>query len=129
VVDFGYSWGWLLALLCQLLLMWIQWSVRKRFASATDIKELGDAIRGEIRDTTQDLERRSTDLEKRVDRVELQLDRVPSLEHLHDLRLLVTQVEGTTQRLNERLDGAEKLFGRVETVLNRQEEFLLNKNG
>ena len=129
MVEFGYSWGWLLALLCQLLLMWIQWSIRKRFASAADLQDLGDSIRKEIRDTSESLTHRTTDLEKRVDKIEVQLDRVPSIEHLHDLRVLVTQVEGTTQRLNERLDGAEKLFGRVETVLNRQEDYLLNKNG
>ena len=127
--DVFWRYGWIFAILAQLLLGWVGWSMRKQFVTAAAFKKFADTLREEIRDDAADAAGSRDRLFNRVTSLEIQMQQVATIETVHDLQLAITRLEGTVSRLNERLDGSEKLFQRMERVLDRQEEYLLNSKG
>lgn len=125
--DVFWRYGWVFAILVQLLLGWVGWSMRKQFVTAEAFKKFGEELRHEIH---QDFEQNRVDhtaLDRRVSTLEVQMQSVPSKEALHDLQVSVVRVEGKMDSFAERLEGLDRLFSRAEAVLSRQEQYLMER--
>lgn len=131
-LSFGdqlWRFGWLFSLLLSGLLSWLLWSLRRQFLSHDDFLKFSQQVRDDLRSEFDTLRDQDAAVERRVAKLEVQMQQVPDKEAMHDLQICVARVEGTMSRLSERLDGTEKLFQRMERVLQRQEDYLLNRNG
>lgn len=71
----------------------------------------------------------------RMDRHELRLQKLeqlvqsqPSREDMHKLELGLTRVVGSIERMEAVLDGNQKIMTRLETIVTRHEDHLLNKS-
>jgi len=68
-------------------------------------------------------------LESRLARIETRVEGLPDKGALHDLAISVTRVEGDMKSLVTHIGGIETGMRRIETVVNRQEDWLLNRGG
>jgi hypothetical protein len=66
-------------------------------------------------------------LESRITRIETRVEGMPSSEAIHELALVVARIEGDVKALCTHIDGVEAGMRRIETIVNRQEEWLLNR--
>jgi hypothetical protein len=73
-----------------------------------------------------DLRKESTALEKRISQIEACLTSVPSGAALHELALSITGLRGDLKVVTEKIDGLGQVVSRVERVVGRHEEYLLN---
>lgn len=73
-----------------------------------------------------DLRRDSAALELRVGQIETCLASVPSESALHELALSITGLRGDLKVAVEKIDGLGKVVSRVEQVVGRHEDYLLN---
>ena len=76
-----------------------------------------------------DLRSDSAALEKRISKVETCLASVPSGAELHELALSITGLRGDLRVTTEKIDGLDKVVCRVERVVSRHEDYLLNGGG
>ena len=67
------------------------------------------------------------ELEKRLIVLETRVEGVASRESLHKLSLVVCEIEGDLKAMVARMNGMEDVMKRIEIVVNRQEDFLLNR--
>lgn len=68
-------------------------------------------------------------LEKRVEDIERRMENVPSMQGLHDLHISLTEVKGELSKIDAVINGHVTLMRRLESVVTRQEEFLLTRGG
>lgn len=69
------------------------------------------------------------DLAQKIAVLETRINSGATRESLSKLSLAVTEIEGDTKVVGARLDGIEQVMNRIEKVVNRQEDFLLNRRG
>ena len=117
-MEFVSKFGWLFALGLNLVLAWVAWSARNAFVPA-------DKFHKEL--TARDDAR--AELEKRLIRAEAELEDKPTANALHELAVSITGIGGDLKALVARTDGLEGLVRRLETVADRQEQYLLNNKG
>ncbi|WP_417794641.1 DUF2730 family protein [Terasakiella pusilla] len=65
--------------------------------------------------------------EGRIARVEQSVQSLPSKDDLHQIELTLANVAGTMQRMEAVMEGNQKIMSRLETVVTRHEDHLLNK--
>jgi len=97
------------------LAAWLLWSIRKHFVTRQEFKDTLEALQGDGQDRSE-----------RIAALENRIAHVPSQDDVHDLRLCITRLEGSMDTLGKRLDGTERLLERFESVVNRQEDYLMN---
>lgn len=114
-MELLWKYGWAFALVFNLVLAWIAWSARNAFVSAEKFRE-----ELEKRDVAREA------LEKRLIHAEGELDGKPTATALHELALAISSFGGDLKALVARTNGLEDLVERLETVANRQEQYLLN---
>ena len=64
-------------------------------------------------------------LSDRVTRAEARLDETPTSKALHELAISITRFGGELKAVTARLDGLGEIVKRLETVTERQEQYLL----
>lgn len=75
------------------------------------------------------INRELTILRERLSKAEARLDDTPNSKSVHELALSVERMSGNLKALGERMGGMDRIVDRVEKVLNRHEDFLLNGGG
>lgn len=73
--------------------------------------------------------KRIYDLEKRLSKAETCLDKVPSEDALHELALSIRAFGGDLKVVVEKIDGLGRIVDRVDRVVSRHEDYLLNGKG
>ncbi|MDE4175787.1 DUF2730 family protein [Phaeobacter sp. PT47_59] len=64
--------------------------------------------------------------EGRIARVEQSVQSLPSKDDLHQIELTLANVAGTMQRMEAVMEGNQNIMARLETVVTRHEDHLLN---
>lgn len=104
-----------LVLVVQLLMGWVLWSLRKEFVAKKSCEECREGISGNV-----------AVLDKRMTRAEGVVENMPNAEVVHSLALLIEGLSGDVQALGKQVEGVKDLVERVERVVARHEEHLLN---
>lgn len=73
-----------------------------------------------------DHQRAVSQLTARVVELEATLENMPGAEAFHQLSLSVERMSGNVKALSERLAGMDRMLSKVDSILDRQEHFLLN---
>lgn len=84
---------------------WALWSAKKQFASAAEV----------------------TALETRVQLIENHIEKAPDEKAFHELSLAMSTLSGELKVANERTTGLKDTVNRLNSIVQRQEEHLLNK--
>ena len=66
------------------------------------------------------------DLNNRITKNEERLEKLPGSGDWHDLALSIESMRGDLKAVVSKVDGVEKVMDRMDGVLSRQEEYLLN---
>jgi hypothetical protein len=101
------SWLPVIGVVGQGLLLWIGWSVRKRFASQEEL--------GTERDARKQLEAKVTLLEGQV-------QSLPTSAGMHDLAMSIERLRGDMKAITTQLMATGKTIDRVETTIARHEQ-------
>lgn len=96
-------------------------SVKRSQATHDQIAKVETKVADEIKVQGIRTERHA----ERIQRLETRVDGVPTSEAIHELAISVERSNGDLRAVTARLDGWEGAFKRVENMINRQEEFLL----
>lgn len=97
-----------LILLVQVIMGWALWSLRKEFVTIRDCDECRSSI---IRD---------------VNTLERCVTGMPDTQTVHDLALAMERFSGDVRTLQQRVEGSVEILERVERVVARHEDHLLN---
>ena len=109
-LDFIKSFGWLAAVLVNLLIVWVAWSLRHKFVTREDCaKECGRhaTAREKMCDTL-------ASHDKAMRELSLKLEILPDQGRLHEIELKLARIEGEQGRLVEELRGMRGLLERIE---------------
>lgn len=113
-LDFLRQYGWLAAILTNGLIIWVGWSLDRRFATPTAVDAKVAAVELKVRAVADDVTRLERDVMDRLTRIEERQNAAPSHRDL--------------ERIHERLDTiaqtASRLDGAV-PILNRLSDFLI----
>lgn len=84
----------------------------------------------------KDVDERFRDGSKRMDRhdgriatLEQTVQAMPEKEDLHQLQLKLAEMNGSLLRMTAVMDGNAQIMGRLETIVSRHEDHLLNSRG
>ena len=66
-------------------------------------------------------------LKERVIKIEAAQQHAPNREETHKLSLCVSEMGGDMKAVVAKVDGLGEVVKRIETIVNRQEEYLLNR--
>lgn len=86
-------------------------------------------IRDQRKDQRKDQEENAkahASLDKRLSDAEACLRSVPSEEAIHDLALTIQQFGGDLRVAVEKIEGVDRLVGRLERIVTRHEDYMLN---
>ena len=125
IAEISRAWGWALAILLQLFLAGIGWSVRASFISRAEHDHAVEDLRAEMAAVAKE----TAVANRRVETLEGKIENLPSRDELHDLNLSVQEMSGRINTVAERLDGSRESMSRVHRVLDRVEDYLLKSNG
>lgn len=110
--EFIKHFGWLAAILVNLLIIWIAWSLRHKFVTREDCSRQCDGHArarekmGEILSSHEAAMRELT----------LKLQVMPDHGRLHEIELKLARIEGEQGRLVEELRGMRNILERMENV-------------
>lgn len=76
-----------------------------------------------------DLRREVTELRGRVQTNEDRLKELPGNEDWHNLALSIEEMRGDVKRVDAKIDGVDRVIGKMDRVLDRQEDYLLHCGG
>ncbi|MEM7751785.1 MAG: DUF2730 family protein [Pseudomonadota bacterium] len=83
----------------------------------------------------QDVEKRFKAGSKRMDEMEasiaetkMRIDALPVKEDMHAMQLTLSEMAGSLNTMSERLRSSNEIMRRLETVVNRHEDHLLDKS-
>lgn len=97
------------------------WRVSSRFERLkTDTREQGQDI-----DT---LKSTTTDNTNRITNLETNFENLPSKEDISSLRLLMEKMNGKVDTLAEREKGNKESMNRIEHIVQRQQDYLMEKD-
>lgn len=98
------------------------------------ILPIGGMIYTWIATRRKDVERRFKDGSDRMDRLDGRLSRLeqtvqglPSREDIHKIELHMSRITGTMERMEAVMEGNQRIMGRLETIVTRHEDHLLQK--
>lgn len=114
IYEIVKSFGWLAAIVVNLLIIWIAWSLRHKFVTREDCDRLciGHA---QAREKLNDLLMSHAGEMKEI---KLKLNVMPDHGRLHDLELKLARIEGDQGRLMTAIDGIRQILERVENQTN-----------
>lgn len=117
--DIIKSFGWLMAIGINLGVVWIGWSLRNKFVTREDCKQLciGHAT---AREKMNDLLLAHAG---EMREIKLRLDVMPNHDRMHQLELKLARIEGEQGKLLEKIEGLLQLLERVE-----QQTFVLYRD-
>jgi hypothetical protein len=72
------------------------------------------------------LNTRIDEMEKRMTRAEAHLDNAPSGEDIHGIQLQMERMSGVLGRMEAVMEGNAQIMGRLESIVSRHEDHLLN---
>lgn len=125
MIDFLNTWGWLLAILTNLFIAWIGWSLRHQFVTRGDYEEAMEKMAEKAAAAAEAADKAA----RRADEVAAEVARMPGRDEIHKLDLSVTELSGRITQFGERLDGSRDTMSRLQRVLDRVEDFLLKNGG
>ncbi|ACI98525.1 hypothetical protein [Rhodospirillum centenum] len=136
MADFLGTWGWLAAIVTNLFIAWVGWSLRHQFVTRDDHAQALQAMTKHHEDQVASVAERAQKAAeaadhaaRRADQVAAELATMPSRDEVHKLHLSVTELSGRIERFGERLDGSRESMSRFQRVLDRVEDFLLKNGG
>lgn len=97
------------------------WRVSHHQARRAEIDELNKEMAAERGRRRHDVE----ELSVRLTRAETQLGHMPTRDSFHELAVSIERLAGDLRSTVSRLDGVDNIVKRIETITNRQEDFLL----
>ena len=104
------AWGWLLGLVANLLVIWVGWSLRKKFVTREDFTA---HVEAEEQHKTATKER-LTAHDAALDALANKVNEMPGKEAIHTLDLKLVNIQGEQSRTNEELRGLRDIMGRME---------------
>ncbi len=120
------SFGWLIALVLQGVIGWVLWSLRSSFVSRSEFEASNAAMQNKLIEEVRQSQSMAKAASTKVDRFEVRLEAMPSQKEVHDLTVSVEKLSGKVGAAVERLEAADRNQDRMERVLNRVEDYLLN---
>ena len=111
IFEFIKAFGWLAAVVVNLLIIWIAWSLRHKFVTREDCDRLcvGHA---KAREKMSEI---LINHEGTMKEIKLKLDVMPDHGRMHELELKLARIEGDQGRLMVGMDGIRQILERVET--------------
>ena len=85
------------------------------------------ATRDQIQALSEKMTTRCEKVEARVTKMEAGVKTLPTTDAVHGLAMAITRLNGDVGKLAERLKGLRGIVERLETITERQEEFLLSR--
>lgn len=125
MAEFLGTWGWLAAILTNLFIAWIGWSLRRQFVTREDYEAAMLKVAAEAKAAADAADKAA----RRADEVAAEVARMPGRDEIHKLDLSVTELSGRITQFGERLDGSRDTMSRLQRVLDRVEDFLLKNGG
>lgn len=110
LIDFSKAFGWLAAIIVNLLIAWIVWSLHKKFMNRDDCEANRKADKKERERFIQLL----TAHEQAVRELNLRVDQMPPQGSVHDLEVRLERMDGEQKRLAEEISGLRGIMERVE---------------
>lgn len=110
VLDFVRAFGWLAAILVNLVIVWVGWSLRHKFVTREDCAQQR-AEQARARERMSEL---LATHEAAMRELTLKLQAMPDHERLHGIELKLARIEGEQGRLAEALHGMRAILERVE---------------
>lgn len=112
MIDFEFirAFGWALGLAANLLVLWIGWSLRKKFVTHEDFSAHVEADE-QHKTATKD---RLTAHDAALDTLANKVNAMPGKEAIHTLDLKLVNIQGEQSRTNEALRGLRDIMGRME---------------
>lgn len=87
------------------------------------------ATRSQIEQLRRDHDKRLANHSERITRAEAEIEDKPTTNALHELAVSIAGLSGDLKAVIARLDGQGEIVRRLETVADRQEQYLLNSKG
>jgi Tfp pilus assembly protein PilO len=115
-----------ITLIIQGLLVWGLWSLRSSFVSRREFEASNEAMQKKLIEEVRQSHLAAEAVSTKVDRFEVRLETMPSQKEVHDLTVSVEKLSGKVGAAVERLEAADRNQDRMERVLNRVEDYLLN---
>lgn len=107
-----------IALLINVLALWIMWSLRQQFVT-----------RKHCNSCQEKLDARVSTLEQQKTCVDIKLDNLPQMEAMHEMSLRQEQLSGEIAALKATIEGLKELLKRLERPLDLMVEGHLNGKG
>lgn len=110
IIEILKSFGWLAAVMVNLLIVWIAWSLRHKFVTREDCNHL---CVGHVQ-AREKMNELLVSHEGAMKEIQLKLDVIPDHRRLHELELKLARIEGDQSRLMTAMDGIRQILERVE---------------
>ena len=104
------SFGWLIAILINLLIIWIAWSLRHKFVTREDCERFC-AGHSKARERLNEL---LVSHAGEMKELKMRLSVMPDHGRLHELELKLARIEGDQGRIMAAMDGIRQILERVE---------------
>lgn len=104
------TWGWLLALVANGLVLWVGWTLRKKFVSQEDFSAHVRADESHKSAVREHLAEHDAELNTLADKV----NAMPGKDAIHVLDVKLVSIQGELTRTNEALRGLREIMHRVE---------------
>lgn len=108
--EFIRAFGWLAAIMLNLLIFWVGWSLRHKFVTREDCAQQC-AGHTKAREHISEL---LTLHEAGMRELTIRLQAMPDQERLHNIEIKLARIEGEQARLAEALQGMRDILERVE---------------
>lgn len=104
------AWSWLLSLATSWFILWVGWTLRKKFVTREDFAA---HIEADEQDKTATKER-LTAHDAALDGLASKVNEMPGKDAIHVLDLKLVNIQGEQSRTNEELRGLRDIMGRME---------------
>lgn len=108
---------------------WLWWLGRKKTARITYLEKANTTHEKNHALLQKDMEQLDSVFEKEMERVDEALKAVPGSAAIHDLAIAIEGLRGEVKAMGEKMCGQDRLMEKIDAVVSRQEEHLLNKKG
>lgn len=105
------TWGWLLALVANGLVLWVGWTLRKKFVSQEDFSAHVRADESHKSAVREHLAEHDAELNTLADKV----NAMPGKDAIHVLEVNLANIRGEQARTNEALHGMREIMRRIES--------------
>lgn len=110
MLEIVKSFGWLAAVLINLLIIWIAWSLRHKFVTREDCERTCSGHSKAREKLNEMLLSHSGEMKE----LKIKLSHMPDHDRLHELELKLARIEGDQGRIMAAMDGIRQILERVE---------------